>query len=506
MSAEALPLFDPYSGVSAMSASVPDWMGAEDARRINAYQVYEQIYWSVPDTFKLVQRGTDAQPIYVPNARVIVDTTNRYVGNGFSFIMDPDVSTPDDQGAFKSALLALFQRERFYSKFNMNKRMGLIRGDWCFHVTANPAKAAGARIRLDTLDPGAYFPVSHPDDPDHIIAVHIVEQIIDGDDTFIKRQTYQRGADPVNNDGSDTTIYNSISLYANEEGWESLEARPEQVLKPIEALPPQITAIPVYHFKNIESPGDAFGSSELRGLERIMAAVNQGISDEELALALEGLGMYATDAGPPTDDDGNPTNWRLGPGRVVEIKAGSTFNRVDGIGSVTPYMDHLGFLTNALKEASATPDVAIGKVDVAVAESGVSLALQMGPLLSKSEEREVGIGETSGQMLFDLRSFFAAYEGLNSSAYAVPVFGAKLPIDRSARIKEILEITAAGVSSTEWAREELGKYDYVFPENEGDKINEESKARTSATDAWLSRAAGELIAGEENGATAGQPA
>lgn len=504
MTAEALPLFDPYSTVANMWASAPDWMTVEDARRISSYQVYEQIYWNVPETFKLVQRGTDAMPIYIPNARTIVDTTNRYVGNGFSFIVDPDVGTPDEQKAFNAALTNLFRRERFFAKWNSNKRYLLIRGDMCFHVTANPLKPPGRRIRIDTLDPGAYFPVTHPDDPDNIIAVHIVELITNGDDQFIKRQTYTRGVDPLNNDGSDTSIWNSISLFEVEEGWEALDAKAETVIKPPTELPPAIKAIPVYHFRNIETPGDPFGSSELRGLERIMAAVNQAISDEELALALEGLGMYSTDAGPPKDAAGNVINWQLGPGRVVERPAGTAFDRVDGIGSVTPYMDHLGFLINSLKEASATPDTAIGKVDVAVAESGVSLLMQMGPMLSKAEERETGLADTGAQMLYDMRDWLAAYEQFTTSAYAVPVFGEKLPEDRSARIKEILDIIAAGIASAEWGREELVKYGYVFPEDEGAKIAKEAQARTFATDAWLARAAGELELGEGGDTANGQ--
>ena len=489
---EAMPE-DNYTTTQSLFAALPDWTGEDDARRIAAYKVYHNIYWNVPETFKLVQRGTDALPIYIPSGRTIVDTTNRYVANKFSFIMDPDAGNPADQEAFKAQLLSLFRRERFYSKFNMNKLDGLTKGDWLFHITANAAKPEGRRIRIDTLDPAAYFPVPHPDDDQQIIAAHIAWQTTVGDDTFIRRQTYMRGADPVNNDGSDTSIWNSVGLYAvDDENWRDLTHNPAQVVKPAEQLPPQITAIPIYHFRNIATPGDIFGSSELRGFERVMAAVNQAISDEELALALEGLGMYATDAGPPKDDQGNTINWRLGPGRVVELPANTNFTRVDGIGSVTPYMDHLAFLINSIREGSGTPEVAIGKVDVSVAESGVSLAMQMGPMLSKAEERETEIQDVLGNMLFDLKAFLSAYEGFNSDAYAVPVFGEKLPTDRKARIQEILDIVAGGIASADWGRAELEEYGYVFPEDEGDKLQEEQQARRDSLDEWMARASGEL--------------
>lgn len=484
---------DNYTTTQSLFAALPDWTGEEDARRIAAYKVYKDIYRNVPETFKLVQRGTEALPIYIPTGKVIVNTTNRYVANKFSFIMDPEAGNPADQEAFKAQLLSLFRREQFYSKFNMNKRDGLIKGDWLFHITGNAAKPEGRRIRIDTLDPAAYFVVPHPDDAEQIIAIHIAFQIERGEDTFIKRQTYTRGADPINNDGSDTTIWNSISLFAaDDENWRALDATPLEVLKAPEALPTEITAIPVYHFRNDRTPGEAYGLSELAGLERVMAAVNQAISDEELALALEGLGMYATDAGPPKNDAGETINWRLGPGRVVELPPGTNFTRVDGIGSVTPYMDHLGFLINSIREGSGTPEVAIGKVDVSVAESGVSLALQMGPMLSKAEERETEISDVLGNMLFDLKAFLSVYEGFNTDAYAVPVFGDKLPTDRTARVKEVIEIVAAGIASADWGRAELEEYGYVFPEDEGNKLQQEQQARRDSADEWFARAAGEL--------------
>lgn len=497
-----LEYFDPYSSAQALFLAQPDWMPEADARRVAAYGVYEAIYRNVPETFRLVFRGAENQAIYVPNARTICDTTNRYIATGMGFVIDPDVSTPADQELFRSALTALFNREKFHSKFNTLKKWGIIRGDALFHVTANPAKAPGTRLKITTIDPAAYFPVTHPDDPDRIIGVHIVEQIVDGDETRIKRQTYKRGADPLNNDGSDTTIYSSSAIFDPEE-WLNFDANPIRTLIDEFPLPAQITAIPVYHFKNIEGDGDPFGTSELQGFERIMTAVNQAVSDEELALALEGLGLYHTDAGPPKDENGNTVNWRLGPGRVVEHPPGTNFQRVSGISSVTPYQDHLSFLIQSIREASATPDVAIGKVDVSVAESGISLKMQMGPMLAKAAERDQTIGDTLTQMWYDLKGWFAAYEGLVTEAYAYPTFGDKLPSDDAAEITRILAMVTAGVASAEWARNELAKYGYVFPDDEAATITTEAQARTTATDAWAIRAAGELLNESPNGLPVG---
>ena len=65
---------------------------------------------------------------------------------------------------------------------------------------------------------------------------------------------------------------------------------PTTVLLPPTELPAAITAFPVYHVRNRTEPLNPWGSSELRGLERILAGLTQAVSDEDMALALEGLG------------------------------------------------------------------------------------------------------------------------------------------------------------------------------------------------------------------------
>lgn len=482
MSVQPLESFTPYSTVEAMFAQTPQWMSEYDAQRVMAYQVYEQIYWNVPETFKLTARGAEDSPIYVPTGRTIVDTTNRYVGKDFGVVVDSDYGTTADHTALRLAFTQLFRREKFWTKYNSNKKFGLIRGDWCFHIIGNDLKPAGTRLKIETIDPAAYFPVPHPDDPDRIIGCHIVEQIETEDGWKIKRQTYQRGADPINNDGTDTTIYNSVATF-NADSWETFDAKPVSIIKPATALHPNIKSLPVYHIKNIESPGDPFGSSELRGLERIMAAVNQAVSDEELALALDGLGMYATDAGKPEEG-----YWTLGPGRVVEVQAGKKFERVSGVQSVGPVQEHVKFLINALKEASATPDIAIGKVEVSNV-SGVSLLLQMGPMLSKADERDEVIASTMDQMLYDISTMWmSGYEGLDIPAVMVSGFGDRLPTDRKAKLDEIITISnIPGAVTSEWIRNELSQLGYTFDAEMGSTAMTELAQRARALDAFGAR-------------------
>lgn len=499
MSVQPVEAFSPYSNViSQFTEGLPTWMSRWDAERIQAYQIYEQIYWNVPDTFKLVMRGEEnASPIYVPTARTLVDTTNRYLCPQPGFLVDPDLGSPEEQEACRRMFSGLLRRERFWSKFQANKLYGVMRGDWMWHIVANPAKPPGRRLKIETIDPASYFPVSHPKDPDQIIAVHIVEQFEDEEENvFIKRQTYYKGADPLNNDGSDTTIYNSIGLF-DLEAWQNLEDRAIEEIKPPTPLPAPITAIPVYHIPNIETPGDPFGSSELRGFERIMAAVNQAVSDEEIALALEGLGMYHTDGGPPTDDAGRPTDWVLGPGRVVEHSPGSSFGRVNGVTSVSPVQDHLSFMIKQLKEAAATPDIATGIVDVSVAESGIARLLALGPMLAKIEIRQDTVIDVHEQFFYDIRAWLQAYEGFQTTCLVHPTFGDAIPTNRAERIKEILEIFAAGLADELWAHEQLAQYGYEFGTDMPGRVRSMQQARAKATDPFASRMESEI---DEEGA------
>lgn len=502
MTVNAQETLTPYSTAAPLMGALPTWMTPYDAQRIMAYQVYEQIYWNVPETFRLDQRGSDENPIYIPSGRTIVDTTNRYVGKDFGFSLDPEVGSDIDRAALGGALVNLFRREEFWSKFASNKRFGLIRGDWCWHILANPNKPEGSRITIETLDPGAYFPQYHPDDPDRLIAVHIVEQFVDGEKTMIKRQTYTKGADPLENDGSDTSIWNSMSLF-DPKAWEDLTLNPVTVIKENERLPDPITAIPVYHIRNFWTPGDPFGSSELRGVERVIAAINQAISDEELALALDGLGMYATDGGPPKDEQGNVTDWILGPGSVVEHAQESNFERVSGVSSVAPVLDHIRYLEGSMREATGTPDIAVGKVDVTVAESGIALTLQMGPMLSKVSEKEQIITDKMRQMYYDLAvGWLPAYEGVTSAARAEPSYGNVIPDDKAAQVKEIMEIVAAGFADAEWGRIEVAKIrGYDFGNGMAARVASESAQKAAAFDPFTARLAAEFDTSSQNGST-----
>jgi hypothetical protein len=452
----------------------PTWIGDEmEQRRIAAYQLYESIYWGVPNAFKLMARGEDDNPIYLPAPKTIVETLHRFMANDIRMIPDPEIGTTSDQKNSMTVLTPFLRREGFRSKFNANKREGIFRGDWVWHLYADPLREEGARISIQTADPAGVFPIYNEDNLDEIIGYHIVDQQMFEGKEVIKRTTYRK----TTGVGGPSPITVEIAMFKLDKwGGPGMDPDDEEVVSNVQSpftLPAPIDQLPIYWIPNFQQTGTIFGSSELRGLERILAAMNQGITDEELALALEGLGLYKTNAGTPVDENGIEVPWDLGPGRVLNLPTddpGVFFDRLNGITSVGPYQDHLSFLSQQIDEAACLPAIAKGKVDVQVAESGISLMLQMGPLLAKAIEKEQIVTDVMIKMFYDLRNWFAAYEpsaisGPLQNVNFIPVYGDKIPPNKSQRFTEIMALFEANVVSGMWVRSELTKIGYEFPDD-----------------------------------------
>ncbi len=463
-----------YSTAVPLLPKAPVWVvDPLEQLRISSYALYEAIYWSYPGTFKLLQRGDDSDPIYVPTGKQIVETINRYTAPGLSVVPDPLYGTPAEQLLATQVWNDFAARERFYSKFGSNKRYGIMRGDWLWHFYADPTKPEGSRISVFPLDPASYFPIYNPENVDEIIGCHIVEQVLseDGKKVYIRRLTYRKA---TGIGGPSPITVSDATFELDEWGGPSMEeGDPIVVNRAEETLPNPIDQLPVYLCQNFLEPGALYGSSELRGLERLIAAVNQGITDEELSLVLDGLGVYATNAGTPIDEaTGEEKPWNIGPGRVVELPTGEDidFKRVSGTASVAPFQDHIRFLMEQIDSTSGTPAIAKGRVEVAAAESGIALMLELAPILSRAEEKELTIVDVHRNMLYDLRRWFQAYEGgalggLENIRW-MPVFGPKVPANPEKELDGALKLKEAGVVSGRWVRRKLTAIGFVFEADE----------------------------------------
>ena len=472
--------------------TMPQWVSTDDAERIAAYTTYEQMYWGAPGAFELTQKGSDTDPIYVPSARAIIEATNRFLAVDWDFYVEGS----DDQAKADAtaAFFRLFKREQMWSKFATQKRFCLVRGDALWHITADMNKPEGSRLSIHELDPASYFPIYDVNDLDKLVGCYIVDTVEEGDTIVIRRQAYRKQMDESGNFTG--VITSELALYELA-GWDDRNgAKPEDikqvsVIIPEYELPAEITSLPVYHWKNFRNPGDPYGSSQMRGIERLASAINQTISDQDLAVALSGLGVYVTDSAAPTDDEGNEVNWLIGPGRVVEISPGNKFDRVTGLTTIAPSLEHAQYLENKMREGAGVPAIAIGDVDVATAESGVALYLRLAPLLAANKEKELELLGVMDNMLYDLQTmWFPAYESINLTNVVVSsVVGNPMPENRQISVDEIIKLATSTppLITLDMAQAQLTKLGYDFTPGATDAIIEQQSRLAAATDPFAQR-------------------
>lgn len=477
----------------------------EDADRLRAYALYEDMYFNRPETFRVFLRGDDddVNEIYIPSAKKMVEAMNRFLCKDYNFTVSPSVGEPTTQNELILRMSNLFKRERILAKFANQKRMGLIRGDACWYIKADPTKPQFSRLSVLELNPANYFPIMDPADSKRTIGCHIVEVVQDpreADDRtkiLARRQTYLKAGVSFNRttsryeealNNTATGVFYEVShweigkwddRYMKADDLKRVAINPGDV--PLFQLPPQITSLPVYHWKNGVAD-TTFGNSELQGIETLIAGVNQSITDEDLTLVLQGLGVYATDSKPPQNADGTQAPWTLGPGVVVEHSQGTSFQKVSGVSTVAPFQEHIGALKEGMQEGNGIPDIAVGKVDVAVAESGISLQLQLAPILASSREKQEEILSIMDHLLYDLVTmWFPAYEQSTfEGADVASTVGDPTPVNREARIQEVMLLFTSSLITIAMAQAELAKLGYEFQAGDDLQVLKDAAALAAA--------------------------
>lgn len=480
--------FSKWSSVQQYVKNAPGWVRPDDQQRIAAYGIYREIYWShISTEYKVMNRGLDAedQPLYVPSSRVVVDTIDRYVAPKLTFQVLTETGNESTQITAKEQFTKLFARERFPSRYAANKQDGIVTGDWGWHITADPLKPEGTRISMTPFKAESYFPVYEDvtvlgGDPEKLVMVVLAEQVQIGDEVQVRTQRYTR-------DEASGVILSTVSLWKPDEwfrwGYADEEKQPLTVVIPPTPLPAGITQFPVYHVPHRPEVGEVFGVSPMRGLEVLQAGLNQGMTDEDLALALTGLGVYATDqAGSPRDAQGNVVAWSIYPGAVLENSKG--MRKVEGLTSLQPYTEHLGRLEGYMADATGATDAARGRIEVQEAESGIALQLRLGPTLALAEKQDQIVIDVHTQMFYDLvQMWFPAIEGLNFTDVTVlPVLGDKLPVNRVGEANLVNSLVLTHVLSQASGRKYLETKGFtgMFDPREGDLVLAELSAEATA--------------------------
>ena len=452
-----------------------------DSMRLSVYNLYEDFYANRPETFRVTMSDSSDIEIYLPSTKKIVDATARFLAIDFDFQLKGGNASEAEV-----LLRKIWKREEISKRFIKGKKSLLTRGDQMWHITADPNKRSGERISINSIHPSSYFPIEDPNNTNRVIGCHLVDLVKDPRENdpntkklVARRQTYMKEPN------------GQISSWAGTfeiGGWDDRNLTPDK-LKPVSIiwekryLPKAITALPVYHLPNNEPDGSTWGLSQVAGIEYIINAMNQSVTYEDLTLVLQGLGVYTSTAGPPKDNaTGAPKTYKLGPGDVVELSQGDEFKRVTGVSSITPFQDHLEFLDAWSLQGSGIPEMATGTVDVSVAQSGIALALKMGPIIAENADKQLAIGGKWDQIGYDLiHGWLPAFEGIDSEATEfTSTFGDPMPLDRDAYVKELIELYSSGLLLIDEVREKLEKIGYKYSSDLTDKLLEEASKKATA--------------------------
>lgn len=466
------------------TAELKNVVDPDDKARIRTYTLFEDMYYNRPETFSVTLRGDSDVEIYLPSVKKMVDATARYLAVDFNFTVDPNGKTAAKKDVVTKAFQDLFDREKVVAQFIQQKKSCLFKGDQVWMILADDTKEQGVRLTVTAINPDTYFPIEN--DEGKISGVHIVDTIHDPRDTtndktklVARRQTYRRTEDANGKLTKQITYEEGLYEIGT---WDDRSLKPDQIKKisttvQLKNLPSTIQAIPVYHIPNSPPNGSTWGISQVSGIEYCINALNQSITYEDLTLILQGLGVYVSTAGPPVDQQTQqPTTYNLRPGNVVEIGENQDFRRVSGISDVSPYQAHMDYIDKFCREALGIPEMATGLVDVTVAESGIALALQMGPIIAECADKQLEIISVWNQILFDLANYwFPEYEGIASSGVEVKaVVGDPLPINREKFIQELMLLFTSGVITIEMVQEQLAKLGpYKFAAGDAQKALEQ---------------------------------
>src|ERR1044071_4187412 len=144
----------PYDTAALLNLAVPSHVVDEDdVLRVRAYVTYQAIWDNLPTAFTVLLRASD-DPLarrYVPVIRDIIESTNRYLAQDMETVWTPlpGNTIPDDAMIeWHARFDAFMTREEVGIKLLSLKRWLLIKGDAILHVTGDPSKAEGQRIRI----------------------------------------------------------------------------------------------------------------------------------------------------------------------------------------------------------------------------------------------------------------------------------------------------------------------------------------------------------------------
>lgn len=460
-----------------------------DKLRIQVYDLYEDLYLNSTYQLSIVLRGADQTPILMPTGKKLVESTNRFLAINVDYLVEGQGDAGTQQNLdewFKN----FFKREKFKAKFESGKRWGLCRGDSIWYIYADPFKDPGERVSIAEVDPRQVFEIE--DIQGNLCGYHVVDLVRDWRDEeqvkFVcRRRTFRKAVDEFGQVIKASPVTSELGFFELNE-WD--DRREDNIVSEIPATAQgaheptvlgtdmsgtenYVTTFPLYVWNNNPMQNTHWGMSQLAGLETLMYALNQSMTDEDCTIVFQGLGMYVTTAGAPIDPKtGAYTDWNIGPMQIIEIGQEQKFDRVTGVNSLQPFQDHMNFIADkGLSESAGIPEVAIGRVDPQAVQSGIALKLELMPLLAQNAEKELSFIDLLDTMFHDIvTQWLPAYEwemfgnaAVMQECSVVCLFDDPMPVDSTAKINELVMLKTNNFVLMKMVIEELRKIGYQYP-------------------------------------------
>ena len=470
------PLVDMWSStanninVHMLAAS---WVPVKHRRRLASYTFLAAIY---NNAHKLYLEREEIREY--GDAALVVDTLrDGLIGSTGIKISSDDIETNAATKKRIERLRKWWKAELMDMKLFENETNCASLGDSVYRVRWSAKNKKKPTVKVDTFDPGFFFPEF--DEDNDLVKAHLAweEEVIDeagNQSIYVYKETYEldeNGMCLVTAGWYDTCRNDSMSdLQYTLDYLKLVRYKVDADGNEFNNTPLNIDFIPIIYVPNIAVQGEPYGKSDLStviDLLEEMAHTNTDTAANTSLLGSPPLVIQSDGAmGGDVDENGNQIGVQtVGAGQVIEVGAGGDAKLLDVSGANSALDVYYKKLDQKLYENTRATKLAAGKMEGSTIPSGIALRLLQNPLVQKTLPKRILRQYKFNLLLKYVQKMFLLFGTTEDKSqfvndeYEVDItFGDIFPTDRSAAINDLAVAYAAGFMSLEVAVRMSQKY------------------------------------------------
>ena len=339
-----------------------------------------------------------------------------------------------------------------------------VLGDGAFKVVWDEAARRPAVTAVDVQGLSAWW---EADDPRRLTRV-VQRTIISGEVRTTKYELRSDGINAAANHGEHRGPVAGGGLVVVIEDWTAERFTLTVGGEVVRDGPNPFGWLPYVIFANAPRPQEFWGESDLVDLIEPARELNRRMSGVARVLELSGNPIAVLENVEATE------GILVGPGALWELPEGAKAYLLDllGGGGVGLHLQYIDLLYRVLHDLAETPRTAFG--DAGRQLSGTALEVEIQPLVQKvKRKRRVwdSVFARRNALILDLLVRFGGLD-LGPGRRTTAIWGAILPTDREALIRQQVQLVEHGLAARRSALAQLGVED---PERELGLIGEESR-------------------------------